>query len=92
LAEQPMKGIQMLLALIKEEPANTDVMFHLGRLAIQTGQFEKAEERLKAAEKLNPKDARIICALADLYERTANKEGENYREACLSLVEKKVTE
>jgi tetratricopeptide (TPR) repeat protein len=86
LAEQPMKGIQMLLALNKEEPENPDVLFHLGRLAIQTGQFERAEGRLKSAEKLNPEDVRIVCALADLYEKTANVESEKYREACMALL------
>ena len=82
-----MKGIQMLLALNSEEPNNTNVLFHLGRLAIQTGQFDKAEQRLKTAERENPEDVRIVCALADLYDRTENAEKQKYRDACAKLLE-----
>lgn len=53
-ADQPMKGILMLVDLNKTHPDNPAVLFHLGRLALRTGQLDKAIERLEGAVALRP--------------------------------------
>ena len=64
---QPMKGIQMLAALATNYPDSSLPPYHLARLAVQTGQFERAEERIEQALKLAPEDARIACLAVDIY-------------------------
>lgn len=69
---QPMKGIQMLATLATQYPESSLPPYHLARLAVQTGQNERAEERIEQALKLAPKDARIACLAIDIY-NAANK-------------------
>ncbi len=47
--ENPMKGILMLREMVEKDPKNVAVLSQLGQLAIQTGQYDKAIERLNAA-------------------------------------------
>ena len=65
--DNPMKGIQSLLGLNREHPENTAVMYHLARFGMQTGQTEKAIERLKTAIALEPNETRLHCLLAQAY-------------------------
>lgn len=67
--ENPMKGILMLRNLQEKDPSNARVLFQLGRLAISTGQFEKAIERLEQAQTLEPSDIQTVCLLADAYSK-----------------------
>jgi cytochrome c-type biogenesis protein CcmH/NrfG len=46
--DNPMKGILLLRELQEQYPENTQVLNALGRLAIQTGQYARAVERLDA--------------------------------------------
>jgi cytochrome c-type biogenesis protein CcmH/NrfG len=39
--EEPMKGIMMLRALLEKDPNNIDVIWQLGDLSIQSGQYPK---------------------------------------------------
>ena len=66
-SENPMKGILMLVDMNKQEPENVSVLNQLGRLAIKTGQFEKAIERLGKAVELEPDNASSSCLLANAY-------------------------
>lgn len=43
----PMQGIIMLRKIVEKEPDNAEALLNLGILAIQTGQFDRAEEHLK---------------------------------------------
>ena len=63
----PMQGIQMLLNLKEAQPKYGPVYRHLGMLAIQTGQYEKAVERLRQASVLEPSRKEINCLLADAF-------------------------
>lgn len=67
-ANQPMKGILMLLDLNKKDPNNTTVLLQLGRLGIQTGQFDKAKERLEKVLQLDPKNTKATCLLVEVYQ------------------------
>ncbi len=66
--DNPMKGILMLVNLNKEYPDEPTILFQLGRLAIQTGQIEKAVERLRQAASLQPENRDTWCLLAQAEE------------------------
>lgn len=68
--DNPMKGILMLRDLSEAHPDNPAVLFQLGRLAVQTGQWEKARERLEQAVKLDDRFARAWCLLAEVYSQS----------------------
>lgn len=88
-AENPMKGITMLLELNRENPENVLVLNSLGRLAIKTGQYERAVERLEKAKGLEPGNANTSCLLARAYEGLGNMEmAQQYSEQCRLLSEK----
>lgn len=63
----PMAGIQSLMQLSEQYPDRPQAYFHLGRLAIQTNQWDKAKERLEKAYQLNSNDQSTICLLAQVY-------------------------
>lgn len=63
--DKPMHGIQLLLDLNKNHPDNPGVLTQLGRLALKTGQYDRAIERLTAAVKIQPTNASAQCYLAE---------------------------
>lgn len=73
-ASNPMQGILMLVDLQKKYPEEASVLFHLGRLAIQTGQTEKAVERLSRAAELRSDHRETWCLLATAYEMAGDNE------------------
>jgi tetratricopeptide (TPR) repeat protein len=85
-ATQPMKGVQMLAGLATNYPNSALPPYHLARLAVQTGQYERAEERIEQALKLAPEDARIACLAIDIY-KAVNKpeEAEKLKELCAEM-------
>ncbi len=66
-ATQPMKGVQMLAGLATSYPESPLPFYHLARLAVQTGQYERAEGRIETALKLSPDDSKIACLAIDIY-------------------------
>lgn len=72
--DNPMKGILMLVELNKKHPDNAMILTQLGRLAIKTGQYEKAVERLEAALRAEPENMKANCFLAQAYEGLGNIE------------------
>jgi len=66
--DNPMKGIVMLLDLNKKYPENVSVLTTLGRLAIKTGQYDKAVARLEKAISIDKNKANAYCLLAQAYE------------------------
>ena len=72
IAENPMKGVMMLLGLNEEHPENTSALYQLARFGFQTGQYDKAIERLKTALKIEPNNQRVICLLAEVYNASGN--------------------
>ncbi len=84
--DNPMKGILMLVDLVKKHPENVGVLTNLGRLAIQTGQFEKAVQRLEKAVSLEANNPKSICLLAEAYKGLGkNEEANEYIEKCRSF-------
>jgi tetratricopeptide (TPR) repeat protein len=87
--ENPMKGITMLLDLNRANPESVLVLNALGRLAIRTGQYDRALERLEKAQSLEPNNANTTCLLAQVYEGLGDNElAQQYSEQCRQLSEK----
>lgn len=66
--DNPMKGILLLRELDSQNPENTAINIQLARLAIKTGQFGRAIERLEKIQGKEPNNVRVICLLADAYQ------------------------
>ena len=64
----PMLGIQMLLDLNKENPDNATVLITLARFGMQTGQYDKANERLNRALEIDPENSAAKCMKGRIYE------------------------
>ena len=71
-ANNPMRGIRMLLDLNKENPEDVAVLVQLGRLALQTNQNDKAVGRLTLATELEPDNRTAQCLLSEAARRTGN--------------------
>jgi len=65
--EDVMRGITMLLELNRQYPDNISVLNNLGRLAIQTGQFDKAIQRLERVLEIESGNLMATCLLADAW-------------------------
>ena len=64
---QPMKGIQMLAGLATSYPQSPVPPYQLARLAVRTGQYERAVTRLEQALALAPQDPKIACLAIEIY-------------------------
>ncbi len=65
---EPMKGPMMLMELNQQHPGNVLILNTLARLAIKTGQYDRAKERLEQAYVKEPDNATTVCLLAQVYE------------------------
>jgi len=84
--DQPMKGITMLLDLNRKHPENVLVLNSLARLAIKTGQFDRALARLEKAIATEPENVVSNCLLATVYEALKKPvEAKQYLEKCRAL-------
>ena len=81
-ANNPMKGILQLRELDAQNPENIMVNYQLARLAIKTGQFDKAIARLEKTLPKDPQNRRLICLLADAYEGKGDAKAANWRTKC----------
>ncbi|MBK8967271.1 MAG: tetratricopeptide repeat protein [Lewinellaceae bacterium] len=71
--DNPMKAVLLLRELESKYPENAAVYNALGRLAIKTGQWERAIQRLEKAMLLDPENPNTPCLLARAYEEAGNK-------------------
>jgi tetratricopeptide (TPR) repeat protein len=88
--DNPMKGILLLRALNDKNPNNPLVLTNLGRLAIKTGQFDKAIERLTSVLKIDSNNPKANCLIAEAY-RGINDipKAMEYDKKCQQLLKKK---
>ena len=76
----------MLLGLNQENPEDVLVLNALGRLAIKTGQFDRARVRFEEALETDPVNATAICLLAQVYEALGEDEKANaFSNKCANL-------
>lgn len=84
--DNPMKGILMLRELNEKDPEDVLVMNTLARLAIRTGQYDKAVSRLEKSISLEPQNRTTACLLAQAYEGVGNStKAAAYAEQCRQL-------
>jgi thioredoxin-like negative regulator of GroEL len=80
--DNPMKGILQLRELDAQNPENTIINFQLARLAIKTGQFDKAIVRLEKILPKEPQNKRFICLLADAYAGKGDPKAAEWKTKC----------
>ncbi len=84
--DNPMKGVLMLVDLNKQNPGSPIVLTQLGRLAIKTGQFDKAVERLEQAIAAEPNNTTANCLLVQAYEGVGNEtKAKDFQKKCDQL-------
>ena len=88
-SQEPMKGIGILRHLADSLPDNVPVSLALGRLSIQSGQFDKAKDRLKKVLQLEPQNTEALYFLA-ITEAQLGHDEEAIRlfELCKTMVNK----
>lgn len=85
-AENPMKGIQMLLDLNRNNPNDVLVLLTLAKQGMRTGQFEKASERLQKVLSIQSDNIDANCLLAQIYEQLGQlSAAQPYIEKCKVL-------
>jgi tetratricopeptide (TPR) repeat protein len=70
---EPMRGVQILLAIIHDKPDDIPANLLLGRMSIQSGQFDKALGRLETVLKQEPENREALYFLAQAYEGKGDK-------------------
>lgn len=73
-ADNPMKGILMLRSLDDENPENALINTSLARLAIQTGQYDRAIQRLQTVLQNEPANSTANCLMGQAYEKAGRAE------------------
>ncbi len=85
-ADNPMKAVLMLRDLEKKYPSEPSVFNALGRLAIKTGQWDRAIARFEKTLELDSKNLQANCLVAEAYEKTNQSEkAKKARENCENL-------
>jgi cytochrome c-type biogenesis protein CcmH/NrfG len=69
----PMKGIRMLRDVLAEDPKNQPALYNMGMLAIQSGQFDRAIERLMLLVEVNPRHVQGQLLLGVAYMNKGDK-------------------
>jgi len=70
---EPMRGVQILLAITREKPDDIPANLLLGRMSIQSGQFDKAVGRFETILKVEPENKEAMYFLAQAYEGKGDK-------------------
>jgi tetratricopeptide (TPR) repeat protein len=70
---QPMQGVQLLLGIVREKPDDIPANMMLGKLAIQSGQYDKAVKRFEDLLQKNPDNTEAVYFLAEAYKGMGNK-------------------
>ncbi len=71
---EPMKGVQILLAITREKPEDVPANMLLGKMSIQSGQFDKAVVRFETILKKEPANTEAMYFLAQAYEGKGDKQ------------------
>ncbi len=70
----PMSGISILREMVAKNPNHIAANVMLGRLSIQSGQWDKAVERLEHVRSLEPKNREALYFLGEAYRGAGQKE------------------
>ncbi len=66
-SDNPMKGINLLLEVIKEDPGHEMAQLNLGLLSVKSGQLDKALERFDKVLAINPSRIEVHLYKAHVY-------------------------
>jgi cytochrome c-type biogenesis protein CcmH/NrfG len=72
-AGETMKGVQMLLGIVRENPSNVPAALMLGKMAIESGQWDKATARFESVLKIDPDNREALYFLAESYKGSGNR-------------------
>ena len=72
--ENPMEGIFMLRDIIDKNPENTDALYYLGVLSLQTAQYENSVKRFNQIISIDSSDKRAYLQLGISNYNLGNKE------------------
>lgn len=70
----PMSGVGILREMVAKDPDHIPANLLLGRLSIQSGQFDKAVPRFLKVLELEPQNREALYYLADAYKGSGNKD------------------
>lgn len=84
VTETPMAGVQLLREVLAEDPNNREAILNMGVLAVQSGQFERAEERFQKLLELDSADTEALFYLGVAF--AEGKKGEKAREVFEKLI------
>ncbi len=86
---ETMKGVQILLGVARENPKNVDAAIVLGRMAVQSSQFDKAITRLEGVLQIAPKNTEAMYHLAQAYKGKGDvTKAKELLNTCKTLVNK----
>ena len=74
MSGEPMKGVGILRGIVAEKPNDVPANMLLGRMSIQSGQFEKAVGRFETVLKQEPGNSEAMYFLAQAYEGAGDKQ------------------
>jgi tetratricopeptide (TPR) repeat protein len=82
-----MKGVGLLKDVVEKDSNNVQAIFTLGMLAIQSGQFDKAQVRFEKLISLDPFNAEYYFYLGEVYAKAGKtKEAIKTYETCKTLL------
>lgn len=74
ILNQPMPGVQILLKIVEEDPNNIPANIILGKMAVESGQLDKAIERGLHLISLEPNNLEARLFLGEAYKRHNEKD------------------
>jgi len=74
LQSEPMKGVQILLSIVKKDSMNGPANLLLAKFGLVSGQYDKVEQRLKKVLYLQPNNVDALLMRAEMYSQTNRKE------------------
>ncbi len=84
---ETMKGVTLLREVTAKDSTNIAANIILGKLAIQSGQFDKAQRRLEMVVSMQPENTEAMYFLAESYKGLGQKEkAVKWFEQCKKLV------
>ncbi len=69
-----MQPAKLLLGVVKRNPNHIDALYYLGKLAIETKQYEKAIERFKKLVSLQPQNREYYMEISGIYSLMGNEQ------------------
>jgi tetratricopeptide (TPR) repeat protein len=86
---ETMQGVQLLLGLTREKPDHIPANLLLGKLSVQSGQYDKAIGRFETVLKQEPQNTEALYFLAEAYKGKGNKDKAiELLEKCKKIVNK----